>query len=69
MERKKVNSSNINSIGYDQIHNILEVEFSSGDIYKYLNVPQNVYILLMSSSSHGSYFADHIKNKFNFIKL
>jgi len=38
MDRKQVNSSNIQSIGYDVQSAILEVEFTSGDVYQYFNL-------------------------------
>lgn len=60
MYRQSVNSSNIRSIGYD--NGILEVEFNSGGIYRYSNVPESIYQNLMSASSIGSYFASNIKN-------
>lgn len=67
MYRKFVSSSNIRSIGYD--NGTLEVEFNSGGIYQYKNVPQNLYTGLMTASSHGSYFAQNIKNSFTPHKL
>ncbi len=38
MDRTSVTSSNIRSIGYDPRSKILEVEFTSGDIYQYFNI-------------------------------
>jgi hypothetical protein len=42
MERFVVNSSNINSVGFE--NGILEVEFVSGSVYRYFDVPQEVSI-------------------------
>lgn len=67
MHRQFVSSSNIRSIGYD--NGTLEVEFNSGGIYQYKNVPQSLYTGLMNASSHGSYFAQYIKNSFTPDKL
>ena len=61
MQRTKVSSSNLHSIGYDNVTNILEIEFLGGSIYQYSNVPENIYTGLMSASSHGSYFNNNIK--------
>ncbi|MBD2442754.1 KTSC domain-containing protein [Dolichospermum sp. FACHB-1091] len=61
MQRKTVSSSNIASIGYDAEHQILEVEFSQGSVYRYFNIPQSLYQGLMSASSHGNYFDKYIK--------
>ena len=62
MERETVRSSNLASIGYDEINNILEIEFNHGGIYQYLNVPLDVYEELINANSHGSYFSANIRN-------
>lgn len=61
MERKYVSSSNIVSIGYDANDMILEVEFKSGAVYQYYDVPQHIYDGLMAASSHGSYLDVYVK--------
>ena len=60
MERQSVNSSNIASIGYDANSQTLEVEFKSGRIYQYYNVPLSEYNGLMNASSHGQYLNQYI---------
>ena len=67
MYRKNVTSSNLNSVGYE--NGTLEIEFNSGGIYQYFNVPEIEYNRLMSASSHGQYFAAHIKNHYEFKKI
>lgn len=67
MFRNFVSSSDINSVGYDR--GTLEVEFHSGGIYQYHNVPESVYHSLMSASSHGEYFARNIKNDYPYTKI
>lgn len=64
MERKPVQSSNIDSIGYDKETEILEIEFNNRRVYQYFNVPINVYIELMNAPSHGKYFNQNIKNDY-----
>ena len=39
----------------------LEVEFLSGAVYQYFDVPQSIYDGLMAADSHGKYFAAYIK--------
>ena len=43
MERIPVSSSNIASLGYDAATQTLQVEFLSGSIYQYFDVPTNVF--------------------------
>lgn len=61
MNRTLVQSSNLTSVGYDEFQT-LEIEFESGSIYQYFNVPSSVYHGLMSASSHGSYFSRYVKD-------
>ena len=61
MERIPVDSSNLASVGYDVASSTLEIEFNSGAIYQYSGGPENEYTGLMSASSKGSYFDQHIK--------
>lgn len=62
MERKKVISSNIQSIGYDKSKMVLEVQFYNLKVYQYSPITEEAYLALMSSDSIGSFFAKNIKN-------
>lgn len=61
MVRQHVLSSNIDSIGYDSANQILEVKFLNGSIYQYYDVPEYLYVGLMSADSHGKYLNEYIK--------
>ena len=67
MLRTKVESSNIASVGY--AYGILEIEFNSGAIYQYENVPIRVYDVMMKADSVGKYFNAHIKSKYNYRRV
>ncbi|MDM8346921.1 KTSC domain-containing protein [Pseudochrobactrum sp. sp1633] len=69
MDRQSVSSSNIASVGYDEISQTLEIEFLSGGIYEYYNVPENVYQELISASSVGRYFAQRVRSTYNFSRV
>jgi TFIIF-interacting CTD phosphatase-like protein len=56
----KVDSSMIYAVGYDEEAQILEVVFKRTGVYRYSNVPKNVYEELMASDSKGSYMRDMI---------
>ncbi len=62
MNRKKVTSSNIDSIGYDLTSLTLEVEFKNGSMYQYFKVPLKIYKKLMVATSHGKFLNTYIKN-------
>lgn len=57
-ERVRVSSSDLISVGYYPKQQILEIEFLSGEIYQYFNVPDHVYRGLLTASS---YFDVHIQ--------
>ena len=69
MERKRVNASNIRSAGYDPRNRVLEIEFSSGAIYQYSGVSEEIHRRLMNSPSPGSYFRDQIEESFTAKRL
>ena len=64
MERVKVSSSNIRSIGYEESTKTLEIEFKQGSVYQYKGVPKNIFENLMNANSHGTYFHSYIKDKY-----
>ncbi|MHC1686469.1 MAG: KTSC domain-containing protein [Methanothrix sp.] len=63
MERKPVMSSNIKSVGYDEIHKLLEIEFASGEVCTFSNISGEEYGSLLNSSCMGKYFYKFIKNR------
>ena len=69
MDRKLVSSSNIRSIGYDPQSNVLEVEFNSGDIYQYFDVPAHLYESFLRASSHGQFLNDNIRYNYRYQKV
>ncbi len=69
MQRIRVKSSNIKSIGYDVNTKVLEVEFNTGSIYQYSNVPKHEYDNLLSSTSKGRYMNTHIKEQYICVKV
>lgn len=64
MDRKRVNASNIRSVGYDAGKQLLEVEFTSGSIVQYSGVSPEVNRRFMSAPSPGSFFHDQIEENF-----
>jgi len=64
MERRRVNASNIRSVGYDRGSRVLEVEFTNGSIFQYSGVSEEVHRRFMSAPSPGSFFQDQIEENF-----
>ena len=69
MDRTPVESSNIQAIRYDPISSTLEVEFKSGSLYAYYNVPEFIYEQLMAAPSKGGFLNANVKNAFPYAKL
>lgn len=42
----------------------LTVEFQKGGIYKYYNLPEDVYLSLLRSQSKGKFFHQNIVNRY-----
>jgi hypothetical protein len=69
MKRTIVYSSTLRSAGYDADDCILELEFTSGDVYRYYNVPGGKYLGLMMATSKSSFFSGQIKDQHDFKKI
>ena len=64
MERQPVESKMLASIGYDAETSTLEVEFNSGAIWQYFDVPESVWNEFESSESKGKYFLGEIRGQY-----
>ena len=69
MERIKVQSSNLESVGYDLINKILEIGFYDGAVYHYFDVPPKVYKGLMEAGSKGTYHHRFIRKGFRYSQV
>lgn len=69
MERSPVSSSNVESVGYDEESETLEVEFKNGALYQYFDVPQGAYNGLVSADSIGAYLAENIKGVYRYSRV
>ncbi len=66
---KKVESTMIAEVGYDNAE-ILLVRFrSNGALYAYYEFPEDEYDALIASDSKGSFFNQNIRNKYAYEKL
>ena len=64
MEFIKVESSNIDSIGWAD--NVLSVKYKSGLVYTYTNVPEDEFKKILSAKSKGRFMNEYIKNKYQY---
>jgi hypothetical protein len=64
MERKRVNSSKLRSVGYDEATRTLEVEMSNGQVFQYIGVYPEVHRRLMAAPNPTSFFDDKIAEEY-----
>jgi hypothetical protein len=64
MERVKVQSSIIRSVGYDPETHLLEIEFKDRKVGRFINISPETYAHLISAHSIGGYFIEHIRDRY-----
>jgi hypothetical protein len=64
VDRKRVNSSKLRSVGYDEKSRTLEIEMSNGQVYQYVGVYPEVYRRLMAAPNPTSFFDDKIAEEY-----
>jgi hypothetical protein len=69
LERQPVQSCNLRSVSYDEAKKNLEIEFHSGIIHQYQNVPSKIHTDLMNASSVGIFYTEKIKNRFRSVNI
>lgn len=69
MRREAVHSSTMKSVGYERKSRVLEIEFWSGAVYQYLDVPKAVHEELTQADSKGRYFNEEIRDDYAFVRV
>lgn len=69
MERTSIISTNIKSVGYDKESLLLEVEFTSGEVYRYFDIPEHLYQTFLHASSHEEFLNNNIKFNYRYQKI
>jgi hypothetical protein len=59
-----VESSVLRFVQYDDEARELDIAFTSGKIYRYRDVPAEIYDELLEAESKGGYFNGHIKDQY-----
>ena len=68
--REYVESGDLAWVEYDEPMHILLIGFRNNDAeYEYAGVPRDVYESLMKAPSHGTYFHQHIKSRFQYRRI
>jgi len=64
MERKNIDSSMLQSIGYDANSSTLELEFKNGGVWQYFDLPESLWYEFEAAESQGKFFLREIKNQY-----
>jgi hypothetical protein len=63
-----IDSTVLATAQYDATEPTLRLEFRSGAVYLYFNVPSSIYEGLLTAESKGSFFSRHIRPAFTSVK-
>ena len=63
MHRVPVDSSSIDSVGYED--EVLEIRFNNGGLYRYFGVPPEVCLDLLKANSKGRFFNRYIRGVYS----
>ena len=69
MRRIRLESSFLASVLYLPKRRELEVEFRSGEVCRYFDVPRQIYGELLKVPSKGGYFNSNIRQRFLFQRI
>jgi hypothetical protein len=64
VQRKRVNSSKLRSVGYDEQTMTLEIEFANGQVYQYPKVYPEVYRRFLAAPNPTSFYEDRIEEEY-----
>ena len=68
-QRQYVDALEINSVGYDESAQTLEIEFRGRKVYRYSDVPASVCLNLMNAESMGDFFEENIRNVYSYFPV
>jgi hypothetical protein len=68
-QRVQVQSTVIASVGYDETTRMLDIEFHSGAVWRYLDVPPEIHRALLDADSKGRFYNANIKGRFKARKI
>ena len=63
-----VESTTLSTIAYDEARDLLQLEFCSGAIYQYFDVPAAMHAELLHAPSKGRYFNQVIRGRFSYAR-
>lgn len=62
-------SSNVAKFGYDRDTLYLDVEYTSGTVYRYFDVPESIFAGMQTAHSKGQFLAEQVKGRYRYARL
>ena len=69
MKHQPVHSTNVASVGYSKKLRALEIEFTRGVTYRFLDVPHHVYTEFLEAGSKGHFIAVNIRGQYRYLRV
>jgi KTSC domain len=69
MHRTAIAANGIAQVGYEDGAEILEIEFTSGKVFQFFNVPSNMFHQLMDSQFKEFYYQNNIHERFPYKRI
>jgi hypothetical protein len=64
MQMIPVSSTAIAAVGYDEQTRRMKITFQQGHTYDFCGVPRHIFEGLLGAVSKGSFYNDHIKDRY-----
>jgi hypothetical protein len=65
----RVSSSHLASVEYDEEKQEMTVQFLQGPVYRYFNVPKDVYEGIRGAQSPGGYFWSVVRDAYQYRRI
>ena len=69
MQRLSIDSDSLRSIGYNELGQMMEVEFEDGTLRQYYDVPLDIYDDFLETKTKDNYFNDYVKDNYLFQQI
>ena len=65
----RVTSSNLKWVSYNSRSHEMLIQFQSGAVYQYWDVPGNISQGLVQADSPGKFFNQNVRNRYNYKRV
>lgn len=66
MSKYPINATNLLAVGYDEVNQVLEIEFRLNVIHHYFEVPLDEFVAFMKADNIEEFYFDFIQCKYHF---